>query len=90
MSFEPLDFEPLKDEDRGLLSDTDFHILTLFESVINSSEEPGVEETLNHFVTELLAYAPKKTSGLDEESFAVDTWQVLTYIATRIPCRHHG
>jgi hypothetical protein len=90
MSVEQLSFEPLKDEERGLLSDTDFHILTLFESAISSSEEPRVEAKANHFITDLLAYAPKKTSGLDEEVFTADTWQVLTYIASHIPCRHYG
>jgi len=83
-------FEPLKDENRGLLNDTDLHILTLFESAINFSENTSAEGKANYFATELFAYAPKKTSGLDEDVFVMEAWQVLSYIASCIPCRNYG
>jgi len=90
MSVEPLDFESLKDEERGLLSDADLHILNCFESAINSSPEPNVDEKAKRFVTDLIASAPERRSGTDAESFVMSTWQVLTYIASRIPYRHYG
>jgi hypothetical protein len=49
MSVESLDFESLKDEERGLLSDTDFNILSLFEGVINSSPVPNIDEKWKRF-----------------------------------------
>ena len=90
MSIEPLDFGSLKDEERGLLSDADFYINTLFESVVNSSPEPNVDEKAKRFFTDLIALAPEKQSDIDAESFVMSTWQILTYIASRIPSRHYG
>jgi hypothetical protein len=90
MSTELLDFKSLKDEERGLLSDLDFHILILFELAINSSPEPNVNEKAKRFVTDLTASAQERQSGTDVESFVMSTWQVLTYIASRIPYRHDG
>ena len=60
------------------------------ESAINPSSEPNVDEKAKSFVTDLIACGPEKQSGLDAEYFATSTWQVLTYIASRIPSRHYG
>lgn len=90
MSIEALDFDSLKDEERGLLSDADFHILTIFESAINSSPESNVDEKAKRFFTDLIALAPLRQSGIDAEFFVMSTWQILTYIASRIPYRQYG
>jgi hypothetical protein len=90
MSLEPLDFSPLKEEERGLQSDVESHILILFESAINSSLQPNIIEKAENFVTALLSCHLEKYSGVDEESFAMSTWHVLIYIASCIPIRHHG
>jgi len=90
MSVELLDFESLKDEERGLLGRSDLHILTFFESAIYSLPEPNVYEKAKHFVTDLIASTPERRSGADVESFVMSTWQILTYIASRIPYRHYG
>ncbi|KAH8656690.1 hypothetical protein BGZ60DRAFT_384614 [Tricladium varicosporioides] len=90
MSVEPLDFESLKDEERGLLNDTDLHILTLFESAISSSPEFNVDEKAKRFATDLVASAPDRQSGTDAESYVMSTWQVLICIASRISYRHYG
>lgn len=88
MVAEPLDLEPIKDEERGLLSDPEFQILTMFESAIESS--PSLDEKAKHFVTALVASVPESQSDSDAEGMAMDTWQVLTYIACRTPCRHYA
>lgn len=49
MSIEPLDFGSVKDEERDLLSDADFYINTLFESALNSTPEPNVDEKAKRF-----------------------------------------
>jgi hypothetical protein len=68
-----------------LLSDADLYILTLFELAINSSLEPNVDEKAKRFVTDLIASALEMQSGTNVKSSVMSTWQVLMYIASRIP-----
>jgi len=90
MSLEPLDFLALKEEERGLQSNVESHILILFESAINSSPEPNIIEKAENFVTALLSCRLEKYSGVDARSFTMTTWHVLIHIASCIPIRHHG
>lgn len=86
MSNQPLNFESLKDEERGLLSETDFLILTKFELAFCSSPESNVAEKAIRFVADLVVSTP----DVDTESFVTSTWQVLIHIATQIPFTHQG
>lgn len=91
MSFEPLSFEPIKDDERSVLnSDAQLDILTLFETAINSSSYPNIDEKAKRFVIDLVAFAPEGKSGLDADSVASATWKVLINTASCIPCRHYG
>jgi hypothetical protein len=91
MSFEPLSFEPIKDDERSVLnSDVQLDILTLFETAINSSSYPNIDEKAKRFVIDLVAFAPEGKSGLDTDAFASATWKVLINTASCIPCRHYG
>jgi len=63
MSFEPLSFEPIKDDERSVLnSDAQLDILTLFETVINSSSYPNIDEKAKRFVINLVAFAQEGKS----------------------------
>jgi hypothetical protein len=89
MSFEPLNFEPIKDDERSVLNtDTRLDILDLFETAINSSSCPDIDEKAKRFVTDLLAYTTKSRFGADVVTYA--TWVVLLNVASYIPCRHYG
>jgi len=91
MSFEPLSFEPIKDGERSVLnSDAQLDILTLFETAINSSSYPNIDEKAKRFVVDLVAFAPEEKSGLNAEAVASATWKVLINTASCIPCRHYG
>ncbi|KAI1074278.1 hypothetical protein F5B20DRAFT_574191 [Whalleya microplaca] len=90
MSAEPLDFEPLKDEERGLFCDADLEILSFFESAVASSSPDTVDEAANHFVNQLIIAGAGKQSPAEAEGLTATTWQVLIHIASRIPCRHYG
>jgi hypothetical protein len=75
MSFEPLNFEPIKDDERSVLNtDTRLDILDLFETAINSSSCPDIDEKAKRFVTDLLAYTTKSRFGADVVTYA--TWVV--------------
>jgi hypothetical protein len=88
MSFEPLSFEPIKDDERSVLnSDAQLDILTLFETAMNSSSYPDIDEKAKRFVIDLVTFAPE---GLDADAVASATWKVLINTASCIPCRHYG
>lgn len=91
MSFEPPSFEPLKDDERSVLnSDPQLEILTLFETAINSSSYPNIDEKAKRFVIDLVAFVPEGKSWLDMDAVASATWKVLINTASCIPCRHYG
>ncbi|TVY32742.1 hypothetical protein LSUB1_G007514 [Lachnellula subtilissima] len=93
MSSEPLNFEPIKDDERSVLnSDAQLAILALFETAIksNSSPYPNIDEKAKRFVTDLVAFAPKEKSGLDADIVASITWKVLINTASCIPFQHYG
>jgi hypothetical protein len=89
MSFEPLNFELIKDDERSVLNtDTRLDILDLFETAINSSSYPDIDEKATRFVTDLVAFAAKSRLRTGVMSYA--TWKVLINIASCIPYRHYG
>lgn len=92
MSFEPLDFEPIKNDERSVLgTDTELAILKLFDTAINSSSSSDIDEKAKRFVTNLVAFASEKKSGIDQDDDAVSaTWEVLINAASCIPYRHYG
>ncbi|KUJ11267.1 uncharacterized protein LY89DRAFT_240890 [Mollisia scopiformis] len=91
MSSEPLNFEPIKDDERSVLSsDAQHDILNLFEAAINSSLHPNIDEKAERFVKDLVTFASEGNSGLDADSVASATWKVLINAASCIPCRHCG
>jgi hypothetical protein len=91
MSFEPLNFEPIKDDERSVLyNDAQYDILALFETAINSSSSPNIDEKAKRFVADLVAFAPEAKSGLNTNVMVYATWNVLINIAGCIPCRHYG
>jgi len=83
-------FGPIKDDERRVLkTDTHLDILTLFETAINSSSYPNIDEKAKRFV-DLVAFAPERKLELDANSVASATWKVLINTASCIPCRHYG
>ncbi|OTA57943.1 hypothetical protein K449DRAFT_467541 [Hypoxylon sp. EC38] len=64
------------------------HILDLFESVINSSTEPNIEEKSQRFTDGLIGLAPGKS--LTDQPLTRSTWSALNRIASRIPRKHYG
>ena len=61
MSFEALDFEPIRNDERSVLStDTELAILKLFDTAIKSSSSPDIDENPKQFVTDLVAFASEK------------------------------
>lgn len=89
MSFEPLNFEPIKDEERSVLgSDAELDILAMFEAAVNSSSSPEIDAAAKPFVNDLVAFAPEAISGLNADCIARATWEVLINAACCIPCRH--
>lgn len=53
MSFEPLNFEPTRDDERSVLnSEAQLNILTLFEAAMNSSSYLNIDEKAKHFVSQ--------------------------------------
>lgn len=85
-----IDLEPLKSEERGLLTDADLHLVNLFEAAMNSTTEININEIAQKFVTEVSKFAPKDQSGLDPISFVSSFFQVLIHIASRVPHRNIG
>ncbi|KAI1634984.1 hypothetical protein F4809DRAFT_651488 [Biscogniauxia mediterranea] len=89
MSGHALNFERLKDEELSLLSTEDeLSILDLFESAINSSPDPNVEEKSQRFTDGLIGLAPGKS--LIDQTLPRSTWSALNRIAGCIPHRHYG
>jgi hypothetical protein len=92
MAFEPLSFEPIKGDERGVLnSDAQLDILTLFETAINPSPHLNIDEKAKRFVTDLVAFASEEKSGLDADAVASATWKVLLHplptLWTRCSCQ---
>lgn len=85
-----IDLDPLKSEERGLLTDADLHLVNLFEAAMNSTTEININEIAQKFVTEVSKFAPKDQSGLDPISFVPSFFQVLIHIASRVPHRNIG
>lgn len=78
-----------KDEEEPyLLSENHWDILELFESVINSSPEPNVEQKTQLLVDGLIKLAPGKEGPY--EAFHSSTWYVFNRISGCIPYRHYG
>ena len=60
----------------------------MFETSINSSSYPDIDEKAKRFVADLLAFTTKSRFRTDVLTYA--TWQVLLNVASYIPCRHYG
>ncbi|KAK0724188.1 hypothetical protein B0H67DRAFT_640755 [Lasiosphaeris hirsuta] len=93
MTTEPLDLDPLKDEERSLFGDLEYAILISSEQALASTPSPSINPKACHFVASLLAQAiPANISIITStqwsdkvtlDNFASDTWQVLSRIAPR-------
>jgi hypothetical protein len=89
MSTEPLNFEPIKDEERSVFnSHAQIDILELFEAAMNSSPEPNIDEKAYRFVADLLAFDAK--TELKPGMVALETWDVIINASACIHCRHYG
>jgi hypothetical protein len=90
LSSAPLDFEPIKNAERSVLSyDTEHDVLALFETAINSSSSPDIDGKAQRFVTDLVAFALEGKEGRNLDGIEYATWEVLINAASCMPCRHY-
>ena len=92
MHHQPLNFDRLRDDDISIVgSDEGLGIVDAFESTLNLSPEPNVDEKTARFISGFLACTPKADpSSVPAKEFLWYASSALMRLASFVPCDHYG